>query len=158
MPRGNTAFPTAPENTYEYSRAGARARRGQRRRTSRWLVPFLCVFGFAAAAVLSVCALLARADLTVLKDECDKLEESIAQLAAENDHLIIEYETRYNIPSLEAYVSGESGLVRFEQEESEAPVLEDHAEIVAAAGENSDLDKISDVISSVSEYFARPSE
>ena len=52
------------------------------------------LFGFAAAAALSVSALLARADLTVLQDECERLEQSIVELSEVHDHLVIERESR----------------------------------------------------------------
>ena len=75
---------------YEYS-APARPRPSlPKRRARRWVAPFLCVFGFTAAAALSVCALLARADLTVLRDECEQLEAQIEELANEHDHLVID--------------------------------------------------------------------
>lgn len=158
MPKRTSAFPAEPEKEYEYSSTGAGKRRSApRRRTRRWVAPFLCVFGFAAAAALSVCALLARADLTVLRDECAELEERIEALANEHDHLVIEHETKYNIASLAAWAEMTPGLERVEEQTPDKTVI-DHAEIVPAEDESWGMDKISDAISSVSEYFALPSE
>ena len=100
MSNRTSAFPAETEKAYEYS-APARPRPSlPKRRARRWVAPFLCVFGFASAAALSVCALLARADLTVLRDECEQLEAQIEELANEHDHLVIDFETQYNISRL----------------------------------------------------------
>ena len=70
MSNRTSAFPAETEKAYEYS-APARPRPSlPKRRARRWVAPFLCVFGFASAAARAVCALLARADLTVLRAEC----------------------------------------------------------------------------------------
>ena len=98
MRKESAVFPAEAENRYEYSRA-VPAESTPRRRQRRWLAPFLCVFGFAAAAALSVSALLARADLTILRDECNRLEEVIVQLADARDHLIIEREIQLGVQS-----------------------------------------------------------
>lgn len=137
-------FPSEAENGFEYS-SPARPAGAERRRQRRWLAPFLCVFGFAAAAALSVSALLARADLTVLQDECERLEQSIVELSEVHDHLVIERESR-------------PGALSAGQEAEQAPA-EDWAEVIRApSGGDASMDKISDVISFVSEYFARSSQ
>ena len=126
-------------------------------RARRWVAPFLCVFGFASAAALSVCALLARADLTVLRDECEQLEAQIEELANEHDHLVIDFETQYNISRLAAWAEENPGLVRAEPETPEIAAA-DRAEIVPTEDEDGGWAKISDAISSISEYFAPPAE
>lgn len=152
-----SAFPAETEKAYEYS-APARPRPSlPKRRARRWVAPFLCVFGFASAAALSVCALLARADLTVLRDECEQLEAQIEELANEHDHLVIDFETQYNISRLAAWAEETPGLVRVEPETPEIAAA-DRAEIVPTEDEDGGWAKISDAISSISEYFAPPAE
>lgn len=70
---------------------------------------------------LSVCALLARADLTVLRDECEQLEAQIEELANEHDHLVIDFETQYNISRLAAWAEETPGLVRAEPRPRRSP-------------------------------------
>ena len=145
MRKESAVFPAEAENRYEYSRA-VPAESTPRRRQRRWLAPFLCVFGFAAAAALSVSALLARADRTILRDECNRLEEVIVQLADARDHLIIEREIQLGVQSAQPDVTRGSQA-------------RDWAEIIPVEGDGyAAWDKISDAISSVSEYFARTSQ
>lgn len=145
MRKESAVFPAEAENRYEYSRA-VPADSTPRRRQRRWLAPFLCVFGFAAAAALSVSALLARADLTILRDECNRLEEVIVQLADARDHLIIERGIQLGVQSAQPDVTRGSQA-------------RDWAEIIPVEGDgDAAWDKISDAISSVSEYFARTSQ
>lgn len=158
MSNRTSAFPAETEKAYEYSGTQARPRPSlPRRRSRRWVAPFLCVFGFAAAAALSVCALLARADLTVLRDECEQLEAQIEELANEHDHLVIDFETQYNISRLAAWAEETPGLVRIEPE-TPASASADRAEIVPTEDETGSWAKITDAISSISEYFAPPAE
>lgn len=158
MSNRTSAFPAETEKAYEYSGTQARPRPSlSRRRSRRWVAPFLCVFGFAAAAALSVCALLARADLTVLRDECEQLEAQIEELANEHDHLVIDFETQYNISRLAAWAEETPGLVRIEPE-TPASAEADRAEIVPTEDETGSWAKITDAISSISEYFAPPAE
>ncbi len=158
MSNRTSAFPAETEKAYEYSGTQARPRPSlPRRRSRRWVAPFLCVFGFAAAAALSVCALLARADLTVLRDECEQLEAQIEELANEHDHLVIDFETQYNISRLAAWAEETPGLVRI-QPETPASAEADRAEIVPTEDETGSWAKITDAISSISEYFAPPAE
>lgn len=158
MSNRTSAFPAETEKAYEYSGTQARPRPSlPRRRSRRWVAPFLCVFGFAAAAALSVCALLARADLTVLRDECEQLEAQIEELANEHDHLVIDFETQYNISRLAAWAEETPGLVRI-QPETPASAEVDRAEIVPTEDETGSWAKITDAISSISEYFAPPAE
>lgn len=157
MSNRTSAFPAETEKAYEYS-APARPRPSlPKRRARRWVAPFMCVFGFASAAALSVCALLARADLTVLRDECEQLEAQIEELANEHDHLVIDFETQYNISRLAAWAEETPGLVRAEPETPEIAAA-DRAEIVPTEDEDGGWAKIPDAISSISEYFAPPAE
>ena len=143
MRKESAVFPAEAENRYEYSRAVPAESTPRRRQR---LAPFLCVFGFAAAAALSVSALLARADLTILRDECNRLEEVIVQLADARDHLIIEREIQLGVQSAQPDVTRGSQA-------------RDWAEIIPVEGDgDAAWDKISDAISSVSEYFARTSQ
>ena len=157
MSNRTSAFPAETEKAYEYS-APARPRPSlPKRRARRWVAPFLCVFGLASAAALSVCALLARADLTVLRDECEQLEAQIEELANEHDHLVIDFETQYNISRLAAWAEETPSLVRAEPE-TPAIAAADRAEIVPTEDEDGGWAKISDAISTISEYFAPPAE
>mgnify|MGYP002310403916 CR=1 FL=1 len=119
--------------------------------------PFRAPHHTTSAAALSVCALLARADLTVLRDECEQLEAQIEELANEHDHLVIDFETQYNISRLAAWAEETPGLVRAEPE-TPAIAAADRAEIVPTEDEDGGWAKISDAISSISEYFAPPAE
>ena len=119
--------------------------------------PFRAPHHTTSAAALSVCALLARADLTVLRDECEQLEAQIEELANEHDHLVIDFETQYNISRLAAWAEETPGLVRVEPETPEIAAA-DRAEIVPTEDEDGGWAKISDAIFSISEYFAPPAE
>lgn len=141
MKKESAVFPAEAENSYEYSRPAPAESAPRRQR--RWLAPFLCVFGFAAAAALSVSALLAQADLTALRDECGRLEAAIVELADTRDHLIIE----------------RGGALAAQESGQPEAAAEDWAEVIPAeGGEGAVWDKISDAISFVSEYFARASQ
>ena len=95
--------------------------------------------------------------LTVLRDECEQLEAQIEELANEHDHLVIDFETQYNISRLAAWAEETPGLVRAEPETPEIAAA-DRAEIVPTEDEDGGWAKISDAISTISEYFAPPAE
>ena len=63
------------------------------------------------AAALCVALLLCRARVTALADECDTLAGRITELADENAHLTIEYESMYSLTEIESYARNVLGMV-----------------------------------------------
>lgn len=91
-----------------YSSAPPR-RLSRPRRTGR-IHPLLTAACLACAAALCVALLLSRAEITALHDECSRLAGEIEELADENAHLTIEYESMFPLEEVESYARNVLGM------------------------------------------------
>lgn len=97
----------APTESYSSPVAAAHVVVRRRRSAPRALM-IVCLL---AAAALCVALLLARAKVTAIADECDKLADEITELYDENAHLTVEYEGLYSLEEIESYAVNVLGMV-----------------------------------------------
>lgn len=140
----------------EYSAAHQEPRRA--RYGKSWCMTALAVIGVAAAVVLCIASLLAKAELTKLTDERTELEEQLQTLRDEQARLMVEYESLYSPGTLDEYARSR-GMVplRASQVVTPEPAEEDYA-VVYEAEEMGLVERITDAVSAVSEYFAPAGE
>ena len=94
------ARPSVSAQSYAGADSAAPSRPRVRRRRANPLLTAACLL---LAAALCVALLLCRARVTALADECDTLAGRITELADENAHLTIEYESMYSLTEIESY-------------------------------------------------------
>ncbi len=102
------ARPSVSTQSYAGADSAAPSRPRVRRRRANPLLTAACLL---LAAALCVALLLCRARVTALADECDTLAGRITELADENAHLTIEYESMYSLTEIESYARNVLGMV-----------------------------------------------
>ena len=103
------ARPSVSAQSYAGADSAAPSRPRVRRRRVNPLLTASCLL---LAAALCVALLLCRARVTALADECDTLAGRITELADENAHLTIEYESMYSLTEIESYARNVLGYER----------------------------------------------
>lgn len=140
----------------EYSAARPEPRRGRYGRS--WCVSALAVIGVAAAVALCIASLMAKAKLTKLTDERTELEERLQTLRDERARLEVEYESLYSPGALDEYARSQ-GMVPLRSAQVLAPETAPEDYVVVYEQEKTGLsERIGDIASAVSEYFARAGE
>ncbi len=144
----------------EYS--AARKPETERRHYGRgWCINVLAVLGVAAAVMLCVASLLAKAELTRLTAERAERQENLQALMDEQSRLEAEYESLYSPGVLDDYARCTLGMRPIQQDQIviiEAP-RSDYAVVYADKAESKSLsERLAGAVSSVSEYFAQAGE
>ena len=144
----------------EYS--AARKPETERRHYGRgWCINVLAVLGVAAAVMLCVASLLAKAELTRLTAERAERQENLQALMDEQSRLEAEYESLYSPGVLDDYARCTLGMRPIQQDQIviiEAP-RSDYAVVYADEAESKSLsERLAGAVSSVSEYFAQAGE
>ncbi len=141
-------IPAAPE-------VGEKAAHKAKVKNSQTVSP-VAVIGITCAAVLMVFVLMARIQFTTVSDKAVALEQQLDDLKVERTRLLIEYESAFNMTEIEEYATSTLGMQRPREEQvcyinSSVP---DKAVIIDDASEEKSLmDRISDMLSSIGEYF-----
>ncbi len=140
----------------EYSAARPEARRP--RYGKSWCMGALAVIGVAAAVMLCIASLLAKAELTKLTDERTELEEQLQTLRDEQARLMIEYESLYSPSILDEYARTH-GMVPLSS--AQFVIVEEAAEdqvVVYGRESAGPAELLYGLASAVSEYFAPAGE
>lgn len=117
----------------------------------------MAILGFAIAAVLIVLSLVARAQLSTVSGTVYELEQKVTELQQEQDKLLIDYESAFNLTEIEDYAINELGMQkpRSDQLYYVNSTAQDKAVILAEDVEHVGLvDRFGDFISSLVEYFS----
>ncbi len=121
--------------------------------------PF-AVVGFAVAAVLLVCSLLARIQLSELSDQCSALQISLTELSEQHSKLLIAYESAFNLTEIEDYAIGTLGMQkpRSDQVSYINTNSTDCAQVLDKGAAVGLADRIGDAVSSFLSYFTGGTE
>lgn len=115
------------------------------------------VVGFICAAVLIVFVLMAQIQLSQISNETANLQSSLSELTTERDKLLVAYESAFNLTEIEEYATGVLGMQKPRSDQvfyvdGSAP---DRAVVLQSAeGEYGLLDRFSDMIASLGEFFS----
>ena len=138
------------EDAQTRTRARAAARNAQG-------VPVLSILGVAVAAVLLTLTLLAQIRLTDISYSAAKLEDQIAELELQQDKLTVEYETIFNLKDVETIAVDQLGMQEPMNEQIyylTGVASADKAEVVTKDGADMFSLGMSNIISSIKEYFS----
>ena len=147
-----TAQPKARPRTQTQTRVRTRARTAVHTRQS--IAP-LSLVGMLAAAFLLVIAILAQAQMVGISSKSVTLRSELSQLEEEQAKLRIAYESAFNMAEIEDYAIHSLGMQKPRADQifyidTSSP---DKA-VVIAGGENVGfVDRVSDYLSGVVEYF-----
>lgn len=139
-------------------RTGERtATRAKPRTRSRQGVSLLAITGIFAAAVLFAVTMMARIQLLEITDTSAALEQQLAELETEQTKLKIRYESVFNLTEIEEYATMQLGMQKPSTDQvyyidTSSP---DRAVVVEQGANDSLVDKISDFLSGLGEYFRR---
>lgn len=118
------------------------------------IAPFALI-GFACAAMLLVFSLMARIQLTSISDETVALQSELTELETEQQKLLIEYESAFNLAEIEEYAMNELGMQK--PRDDQIYYIDGTAPDKAVAAENGEgtgfLDRIGAFFASLGEYF-----
>lgn len=114
------------------------------------------ILGFACAAVLMVFMLISYIHLIEVSEASVALESQLSELELERTRLLIDYESAFNLTSIEEYATGVLGMQKPRSDQvfyidGSSP---DKAEIISSGEKkNSILAVFDELLTSVKEYF-----
>ncbi len=147
-----TAQPKARPRTQTQTRVRTRARTAVHTRQS--IAP-LSLVGMLAAAFLLVIAILAQAQMVGISSKSVELQKELSQLEEQQDKLRIAYESAFNIAEIEDYAIRSLGMQKPRADQifyidTSSP---DKAVVIAGNRNDSYVDRVSDFLSGIVEYF-----
>ena len=146
------ARPRPRTETKTRTRVQTRARTAPR--TKQSIAP-LSIVGMLAAAFLVVVAILAQAQMVGLSSESVKLQQQLDALEEQQSKLRIAYESAFNMAEIEDYAIHTLGMQRPRADQifyidTSSP---DKAVVIADRDNVGFVDRISDYLSGIVEYF-----
>ncbi len=147
-----TAQPKARPRTQTQTRVRTRARTAVHTRQS--IAP-LSLVGMLAAAFLLVIAILAQAQMVGISSKSVTLRSELSQLEEEQAKLRIAYESAFNMAEIEDYAIHSLGMQKPRADQifyidTSSP---DKAVVIAGGESVGFVDRVSDYLSGVVEYF-----
>ena len=147
-----TAQPKARRRTQTQTRVRTRARTAVHTRQS--IAP-LSLVGMLAAAFLLVIAILAQAQMVGISSKSVTLRSELSQLEEEQAKLRIAYESAFNMAEIEDYAIHSLGMQKPRADQifyidTSSP---DKAVVIAGGESVGFVDRVSDYLSGVVEYF-----
>ncbi len=147
-----TARPKARPRTQTQTRVHTRARTAVHTRQS--IAP-MSLIGMLAAAFLVVVAILAQAQMVGISSKSVELQRDLAQLEEQQDKLRIAYESAFNMAEIEDYAIHSLGMQKPRADQiffidTSSP---DKAVVIAGNENVGFVDRVSDFLSGVVEYF-----
>lgn len=143
-------IPAAPRASGEVVASAPAAAAGQ-------AVSPAAILGFVLAAALLALSLVARAQLNAASENVSALESRVSELQEEQDKLLIDYESAFNLTEIEDYAINELGMqkARSDQIYYVNSTAEDKAVILSEeSGTTSLADRFGDFISAIVAYFS----
>ena len=146
------ARPRTRTETKTHTRVQTRARTAARAKQS--IAP-LSIVGMLAAAFLVVVAILAQAQMVGLSSESVKLQQQLDALEEQQSKLRIAYESAFNMAEIEDYAIHTLGMQRPRADQifyidTSSP---DKAVVIAGGESDGFVDRVSDYLSGMLEYF-----
>ncbi len=146
------AQPKAHPRVQTQTRVRTRARTVVRTRQS--IAP-LSLLGMLAAAFLLVTAILAQARIVGISSKSVALQQELTQLEEQQAKLRIDYESAFNMAEIEDYAIHSLGMQKPRADQifyidTSSP---DKAVVIAGAESTGFVDRVSDYLSGIVEYF-----
>ena len=147
-----TVQPKARPQTQTRTRVQTRAKTVAHTRQS--IAP-MSLIGMLAAAFLIVVAILAQAQMVGISSKSVELQKELAQLEEQHDKLRIAYESAFNMAEIEDYAIHSLGMQKPRADQifyidTSSP---DKAVVIAGTENEGFVDRVSDFLSGVVEYF-----
>ena len=135
-------------------RARERAKAKAKAESQVFGIPLLGMVGVAAAVILMVAVLTGYIQLAQISAETSRVRSSIADLEERSEALKLEYETTFDMQSVESYAVNILGMTRGDaQEVYTGVILADRAQILAEDETAGVFARIIGFLKSLPEYF-----
>lgn len=143
------------ERLDERARARAQAKAEAQARSQTFGIPLLGMIGALVVAALMVTVLMGYIQLAEISGETSRVRSSIADLEERSEALKLQYETTFDMASVESYAVNILGMTRGGAREIYTGViLSDRAQILAEDETAGLLARVTGFLKSLPEYFS----
>ena len=157
LPEEETAEPSREEKIRQRldERARVRAQEKAKTQAQTFGIPLLGMVGAVVVAVLMITVLMGYIQLAEISGETSRVRASIEDLEERSEILKLQYETTFDMESVEAYAVNILGMTRGSARETcTGVILADRAQVLAEDETAGVLARITGFLKSLPEYFS----